>query len=66
MWRVKASVVPMVTGVLGTVTPKLGESLQQITGITSKITVLKSTILGTAKIRCRTLRLPSLLQRADT
>ncbi|XP_076740510.1 uncharacterized protein LOC143418686 [Maylandia zebra] len=35
MWRVKVTVVPVVIGALGAVTPKLGEWLQQIPGITS-------------------------------
>lgn len=29
MWKVKAIVVPVITGPLGVVTPKLGERLQQ-------------------------------------
>uniref|UniRef100_A0A3P9CNU3 GOLD domain-containing protein n=1 Tax=Maylandia zebra TaxID=106582 RepID=A0A3P9CNU3_9CICH len=37
MWRVKVTVVPVVIGALGAVTPKLGEWLQQIPGTTSEI-----------------------------
>ena len=36
MWDVKATVVPVVTGALGSVTPKLGAWLQQIPGTTSE------------------------------
>ena len=58
MWGVKASVVPVVIGALKAVTPKLGEWLQQMPGITSEISVKLSAILETVKILCRTLRLP--------
>uniref|UniRef100_A0A3P9D2Q4 Histone H4 n=1 Tax=Maylandia zebra TaxID=106582 RepID=A0A3P9D2Q4_9CICH len=44
----------------GAVTPKLGEWLQQIPGITSEISVQKSAVLGTAEILRRTLKLPGL------
>ena len=60
MWKVKASVVPVVVGALGAVTPKLGEWLQQIPGTTSEASVQKSAVLGTAKILRRTLKLPGL------
>uniref|UniRef100_A0A3Q0S451 Immunoglobulin V-set domain-containing protein n=1 Tax=Amphilophus citrinellus TaxID=61819 RepID=A0A3Q0S451_AMPCI len=60
MWKVKVTVVPVVIGTLGAVTPKLGERLQQIPGTTSEISVQKSAILGTAKILRRTLTLPGL------
>lgn len=43
MWEVKATVVPVVTGALGVVTPELGEWLQQSPGTTSEISVPKST-----------------------
>ena len=59
-WKVKASVVPVVVGALGAVTPKLEEWLQQIPGNTSDISVQKSAVLGTAKILRRTLKLPGL------
>ncbi|KAL4000544.1 hypothetical protein ACER0C_008315 [Sarotherodon galilaeus] len=49
MWRVKITVVPVVIGALGAVTPKLGEWLQQIPGTTSEISVQKSAVLGRAK-----------------
>ena len=39
MWRVNASVVTVMIGALGAVTPKLGEWLQQIPGITPEISV---------------------------
>lgn len=60
MWGVKASVVPVVIGALGAVTPKLEGWLQQIPGTPSETSVQKSAILGTAKILRRTLRLPGL------
>uniref|UniRef100_A0A669EZW7 Reverse transcriptase domain-containing protein n=1 Tax=Oreochromis niloticus TaxID=8128 RepID=A0A669EZW7_ORENI len=60
MWRIKVTVVPVVIGALGAVTPKLGEWLQQIPGTTSEISVQKSAVLGTAKILRRTLKLPGL------
>ena len=56
----KATVVPVVIGALGAVTPKLEEWLQQIPGKTSDISVQKSAVLGTAKILRRTLKLPGL------
>ena len=56
MWKVKASVVPVVVGALRAVTPRLVEWLQQIAGTTSEASVQKSAVLGTAK--CRTLKLP--------
>ena len=59
-WKVKTSVVPVVIGALGAVTPKLEEWLQQIPGKTSDIWVQKSAVLGTAKILRRTLKLPGL------
>ena len=58
MWCVKAAVVPIMIKALGAVTPKLSGWLQQILGATSEISVEKSTIRGTAKILCRTPRLP--------
>lgn len=42
------------------VTPKLEEWLQQVPGTTSELSVQKSAALGTAKILCRTLKLPGL------
>ena len=56
----KAAVVPMVFGALRAVTPKLREWLQQILGTTSETSVQKRTVLGTAKILHRTLKLPGL------
>ncbi|KAK7895269.1 hypothetical protein WMY93_020594 [Mugilogobius chulae] len=49
-WKVKATVVPVVIGALGAVTPKLDEWLQHIPGSTSDISVQKSAVLGTARI----------------
>ncbi|TWW76591.1 hypothetical protein D4764_13G0012530 [Takifugu flavidus] len=60
MWGMKATVVPVVIGTLGVVTPNLSRWLQQIPGTTSEISVQKSAVLGTAKILRRTLRLPGL------
>ncbi|KAK7922439.1 hypothetical protein WMY93_009341 [Mugilogobius chulae] len=59
-WKVKATVVPVVIGALGAVTPKLDEWLQHIPGSTSGISVQKSAVLGTARILRRTLKLPGL------
>lgn len=44
MWRVRVTVVLVVSGVLGALTPKLGELLQQIPGTTSEISVQKSAV----------------------
>ena len=59
-WKVKAKVVAVVIEALGAVTPKLKEWLHQIPGTTSELSVQKSVVLGTAKILCRTLKLPGL------
>ncbi|KAK7879105.1 hypothetical protein WMY93_034112 [Mugilogobius chulae] len=59
-WKVKATVVPVVIGALGAVTPKLDEWLQHIPGSTPDISVQKSAVLGTARILRRTLKLPGL------
>ncbi|KAF7655094.1 hypothetical protein LDENG_00060930, partial [Lucifuga dentata] len=50
MWKVKSKVVPVVTGALGAVIPKLGAWLQEIPGTTSEVSVQKNAVLGTAKI----------------
>ena len=63
MWKAKASVVPVVVGALGAVTPKLGEWLQQIPGTTTEASVQKSAVLGTAKILHRTLKLSGVCWR---
>ena len=57
MGGVKASVV---IGAYEAITPRLGEWLQQIPGITSDVSVQKSAVKGTANILRRTLRLPGL------
>ncbi|TWW67366.1 hypothetical protein D4764_02G0004070 [Takifugu flavidus] len=62
MWGMKATVVLVVIGTLGAVTPNLSKWLQQIPGTTSEISVQKSAVLGTAKILRRTLRLPGVCQ----
>ncbi|XP_051929435.1 uncharacterized protein LOC127605701 [Hippocampus zosterae] len=59
-WKVKVTVVPVVVGALGAVTPKLDEWLQQIPGTTLDISVQKCAVLGTARILRRTLKLPGL------
>uniref|UniRef100_A0A8C8DT49 Uncharacterized protein n=1 Tax=Oryzias sinensis TaxID=183150 RepID=A0A8C8DT49_9TELE len=59
-WKVKVTVVTVVIGALGAVTPKLEEWLQQIPGKISDISIQKSAVLGTAKILRRTLKLPDL------
>ena len=60
MWELKATVIPMVIGALKAVNPNLVEWFQQIPGTTSEISVQMSTVLGTAKILRRTLKLPGL------
>ncbi|TWW62748.1 hypothetical protein D4764_04G0013950 [Takifugu flavidus] len=60
MWGIKATVVPVVIGTLGAVTPNLSRWFQQIPGTTSEISVQKTAVVGTAKILRRTLRLPGL------
>lgn len=57
-WKVKSKVVLVVAGALGAMTPKLAESLQQIPGKTTKVSVQKSAVFGTAKILRSTLKLP--------
>lgn len=59
MWKVKFKVVLMVIGALDTVTPKLEEFLQQISGPTSEVAVQKTA----AKILHRTLRPPQTFNR---
>ena len=56
----KATVVPVVIGALGAVTPKFEEGLQQIPGTPSELSVQSSSVLGTAKILPTTLKLPGL------
>lgn len=58
MCEVKVSVVPMMIRVLGAVTHKLGEWLQQTPGTTSEVSVQRSPILQTAKILRRAHRGP--------
>lgn len=48
MLGINASVVPVVVGALGAVTPKPGEWLQHFKGFTPETSVQKNTILGTA------------------
>ena len=50
MWRVKALVVPVVIGELWAVTPKLGEWLQQIPGMTLEISIQKRAHGGRVEI----------------
>lgn len=60
MRGVRATVISVVIGALGAVTPKLGKWLQQIPEMTSEISVQRSTVLETAKILHRTFKLPGL------
>lgn len=60
MCDVKATVLAVGIGALSAVTPNLGEWLLHILGTTSEISVQKRPVVGTAKILCRTLSLPSL------
>lgn len=50
MWKVKATVIPMVIGTLGAVTSKLGGTALQIPETTSQVFVHKSSVLRTAEI----------------
>lgn len=64
MWKVNVRVVSVVLREMRAVIPKLGERLQQISGITLEVSVQTtlevsvqtSAVLGRAKILCRTLR----------
>lgn len=49
-WQVHASVVPVITGALSAVTPKLKEWLQIISGTTSEISAQRNAVLETSKI----------------
>ena len=50
LWKVKAKVVPIVVGALGTVSKSLNGYLKEI-GVSTKIQVIqKSALLGTARI----------------
>lgn len=59
MWKLKVKVIPIVTGFLRVVTPKLEERLQQIPG-TSDMSVQKTVALGTAKIKWKFFKLPGV------
>lgn len=60
MWKVKATVVPVVTVTLGYVTPKLDQWLQQISEMTSLISVQMRAVLETDTLLHRTLKFLSL------
>ena len=50
LWNVKANVVPIVVGALGTVTPNLSKHLDAI-GVSTRIELLqKAVLLGTARL----------------
>lgn len=57
--KVKAKVVSVAVEALRAVTPKLGQ-LRRIPGMTLKLLVQKSAVLGTAKILYRTFKFPGL------
>lgn len=59
-WKVKATSVPTVIGARGAMTPILEKWLQQIHTEISDIFVQKSTVLGTARLLHRTLKLLGL------
>ena len=55
LWNVKAKVVPIVVGALGTVAPNLSKHLDAI-GVTTRMKLLqKSALLGTARLLRRVL-----------
>ena len=50
MWKVKAKVIPVVIGALGTVPKRLVGSLKEI-GVSTRVELIqKSVLLGTARI----------------
>ena len=59
-WKVKATVVPVVIGALGAVTPAHSMWLDQIPGNVETSQLQKSVLLGTGKIMRRVLKLPGL------
>lgn len=60
MWKMKATVVPVVNVTLKSMTPRLEEMLHQTPGTTSEVSVQKDTVLGPAKIKHMTLKLQGL------
>ena len=60
LWKVKIMVTPVVVGALGAIADRLPGWLAQIPGTISDVELQKSTLLGTAQILRRVLRLPGL------
>ena len=59
-WKVKTTVVPIVIGALGAVTPAHQMWLAQLPSVPDSYQLQKSALLGTAKILRRVLKLPGL------
>jgi hypothetical protein len=60
IWKVNTKVVPVVVGALGALTAQHEKWLSEIPGQHNSTLLQKSTLLGTAKILRRTLKLPGL------
>ena len=60
LWKVKTMVIPVVVGALGAIAGRLPGWLAQIAGTISEVELQKSTLLGTAQVLRRVLRLPGL------
>jgi hypothetical protein len=59
-WQVRTTVVPVVVGALGAITPTFQMWLSQLPSNQDSYQLQKSALLGTAKILRRTLKLPGL------
>jgi hypothetical protein len=60
IWKVKTKVIPVVVGALGALTSTHEQWLSEIPGQQDSNKIQKCTLLGTAKILRRTLKLPGL------
>ena len=60
LWKVKIMVITVVVGALGAIADRLPGWLAQIPGTISEVELQKSTLLGTAQVFQRVLRLPGL------
>ena len=58
LWNVKATVVPVVIGALGSHTPELESYLEKLPGNQNKASLIRAALLGSAHILRRTLNLP--------
>ena len=60
LWKVKIMVITVVVGALGAIADRLPGWLAQILGTIREFELQKSTLLGTAQVLRRVLRLPGL------